>query len=68
MGNSIHETSQQIQYIQLRLRMFGEVLEQLEAEQIEPEDVERLVKMIEDIEKKLMVFQTTKSSDTNNPT
>lgn len=60
MGNQVTNPEQQVIYLKERLNMFLEVLDSIEPESTKVEDIDRLIHMMDDIEKKMDQFKKTK--------
>ncbi|MBD8069942.1 SE1561 family protein [Bacillus sp. PS06] len=58
MGNAVHDKDSQIDYLKNRLNMFIEVIDSLDPENTELEDIDRLIKMLDDLEFKYDQFKT----------
>ncbi|WP_191992043.1 SE1561 family protein [Bacillus aerolatus] len=54
----INDKESQISYLKERLNIFMEVLDAIDPEETELEDVDRLLKMIDDIEEKCEQFKS----------
>lgn len=56
MGSPIKEKSSQVQFLKQRLNMFSDVLDTIDPEEVELEDIDRLINMIDDLETKCKEF------------
>ncbi|MCM3024182.1 SE1561 family protein [Heyndrickxia ginsengihumi] len=56
MGNAVYDKNLQLNYLKERLNMFLEVLDSMDPEMTELEDVDRLIKMMDDLEFKIQQF------------
>lgn len=57
MGNAVTEQERQIDYLKNRLEMFMTVIDSIDPESTEVEDVDRLLKMVDEIEEKYKRFK-----------
>lgn len=57
MGNAIHNPDSQIVYLKERLNMFLEVIDSIEPEDVELEDIDRLLSMLDELELKCEQFK-----------
>lgn len=57
MSNPITNKEQQVVYLKERLEIFLEVLDAIDPETTELEDIDRLIKMMDDLEDKMDQFQ-----------
>ncbi len=57
MSNPITNKEQQVTYLKERLEIFLEVLDAIDPETTELEDIDRLIKMVDDLEEKMDQFQ-----------
>ncbi len=57
MSNPITNKEQQVTYLKERLEIFLEVLDAIDPETTEVEDIDRLIKMVDDLEEKMEQFQ-----------
>ena len=57
MSNPITNKEQQVNYLKERLEIFLEVLDAIDPETTELEDIDRLIKMMDDLEEKMDQFQ-----------
>ncbi|CAG9612263.1 hypothetical protein BACCIP111899_01436 [Bacillus rhizoplanae] len=57
MGNATYDKDSQLVYLKERLNMFLEVIDTIEPEDVELEDVDRLLEMLDDIEFKCEQFK-----------
>ncbi|HDX9590776.1 TPA: hypothetical protein ROX98_003832 [Bacillus pseudomycoides] len=57
MGNATYDKDSQLVYLKERLNMFIEVIDTIEPEDVELEDVDRLLEMLDDIEFKCEQFK-----------
>ena len=57
MSNPITNKEQQVSYLKERLEIFLEVLDAIDPETTELEDIDRLIKMMDDLEEKMDQFQ-----------
>ncbi|WP_445326893.1 SE1561 family protein [Solibacillus sp. FSL R7-0682] len=56
--NLITDKEQQVMYLKERLEIFLEVLDAIDPETTELEDIDNLIKMMDDLEQKLEQFQS----------
>ena len=56
MSNPIKSKEQQVNYLKERLEIFLEVLDAIDPETTELEDLDRLIKMMDDLEEKMDQF------------
>ena len=57
MSNPITNKEQQVSYLKERIEIFLEVLDSIDPETTELEDIDRLIKMMDDLEEKMDQFQ-----------
>jgi hypothetical protein len=57
LGNAVRDQALQLQYLKNRLNMFLEVIESLDPETTDLEDIDRLIRMIDDLEMKYERFK-----------
>ena len=57
MSNPITNKEQQVTYLKERLEIFLEVLDAIDPETTDLEDIDRLIKMVDDLEEKMDQFQ-----------
>lgn len=57
MGNSVTDKDRQIDYLKNRLEMFMTVIDSIDPESTEVEDIDRLLKMLDEIEEKYKRFK-----------
>jgi hypothetical protein len=57
MGNAVHDKDSQLTYLKERLNMFLDVLDSIDPEATNLEDIDRLIKMMDDLEIKLEQFK-----------
>ncbi|GAA3316899.1 MULTISPECIES: SE1561 family protein [Bacillaceae] len=57
MGNAVHDKDSQLVYLKERLNMFVEVIDTMDPEDIELEDIDRLIGMLDDLEDKCEQFK-----------
>ncbi|MED1202241.1 SE1561 family protein [Heyndrickxia acidicola] len=57
MGNAVHDKDSQLAYLKERLNMFLDVLDSIDPEETSLEDIDRLIKMMDDLELKLEQFK-----------
>lgn len=57
MGNSIHDKDSQLTYLKERLNMFMEIIDAIEPEDVEVDDLDRLLQMLDDMEVKMNQFK-----------
>ena len=55
--NPITDKEQQVTYLKERLEIFLEVLDAIDPESTDLEDIDRLIKMMDDLEEKMEQFQ-----------
>lgn len=56
--NPITNKEQQVTYLKERLEIFLEVLDAIDPETTELEDIDKLIKMMDDLEQKMDQFQS----------
>ncbi|SOC00051.1 hypothetical protein SAMN05880501_102314 [Ureibacillus xyleni] len=56
MSNSITDKNKQVNYLKERLQIFVEVLDAIDPETADLEDIDRLIKIIDDVEEKMDQF------------
>ena len=56
MGSPIHDKNGQVSFLKQRLNMFLGVLEAIEPEEVDLEDIDRLIDIIDDLESKCKEF------------
>lgn len=61
MGSPIQEKSTQVQFLKTRLNMFSDVLDSIDPEEVDLEDIDRLINMIDDLENKCKEFNHRES-------
>jgi hypothetical protein len=57
MGNAVQDKDSQLTYLKERLNMFLDVLDSIDPEATNLEDIDRLIKMMDDLEFKLEQFK-----------
>ena len=57
MSNPITNKEQQVNYLKERLEIFLQVLDAIDPETTELDDIDRLIKMMDDLEDKMDQFQ-----------
>ncbi|MBO9131011.1 SE1561 family protein [Bacillus sp. 165] len=57
MGNATYDKDSQLVYLKERLNMFAEVIDTMEPEQVELEDIDRLLSMLDELELKCEQFK-----------
>ncbi|MBO1627258.1 hypothetical protein COE15_13725 [Bacillus cereus] len=57
MGKAIQDKDSQLVYLKERLNMFIEVIDTIEPEEVELEDVDRLLSMLDELELKCEQFK-----------
>ncbi len=57
MGNAIHDKDSQLSYLKDRLNMFLDVIDSLDPESTDVDDIDRLLKMLDDLELKYDQFK-----------
>lgn len=50
MGNATHDKDSQLVYLKERLNMFVEVIDTMEPEHVDLEDIDRLLRMLDELE------------------
>lgn len=61
--NPINNKEQQVNYLKERLEIFLEVLDAIDPETTELEDIDRLIKMMDDLELKMDQFQSRNENE-----
>ncbi|PLT31904.1 SE1561 family protein [Peribacillus deserti] len=57
MGKAIEDQNGQVSYLKQRLSMFIEVLDNIDPEDAQLEDIDRLIEMLDDLEVKVEQFK-----------
>ncbi|MFX3625519.1 MAG: SE1561 family protein [Ectobacillus sp.] len=57
MGKPIYDKDSQLVYLKERLNMFIEVIDTMEPEEVELEDIDRLLSMLDELESKCEQFK-----------
>ncbi len=57
MGNATHDKDSQLVYLKERLNMFVEVIDTMEPEHVDLEDIDRLLRMLDELEFKCEQFK-----------
>ncbi|WP_028399794.1 SE1561 family protein [Ectobacillus panaciterrae] len=57
MGNAVHDKDSQLVYLKERLNMFAQVIETIEPEEVDLEDIDRLINMLDELEQKCEQFK-----------
>ncbi|MDQ0226512.1 hypothetical protein CHH83_05660 [Bacillus sp. 7586-K] len=57
MGNAVQDKDSQLSYLKSRLNMFLEVLDSMDPESTDVEDIDRLLKMLDELEFKHEQFK-----------
>jgi prefoldin subunit 5 len=57
MGNSVTDKERQVEYLKNRLEMFMTVIDSIDPESTDIEDIDRLLKMVTEIEDKYNRFK-----------
>lgn len=57
MSKSITDKNKQVNYLKERLEIFVEVLDAIDPETADLDDIDRLIKIIDDLEEKMDQFQ-----------
>ena len=65
MSNPITNKEQQVTYLKERLEIFLEVLDAIDPETTELEDIDRLIKMMDDLEEKMDTFNLRNENNTD---
>lgn len=63
MMNQITNKEQQVTYLKERLEIFLEVLDAIDPETTELEDIDNLIKMMDDLENKMEQFQAREDKE-----
>ncbi|MGN1400339.1 MAG: SE1561 family protein [Bacillus sp. (in: firmicutes)] len=58
MGSPIHSKDDQVNFLKQRLTMFLEVLENIDPEDADLEDVDRLIEILDELEVKVEQFKS----------
>lgn len=61
--NPITNKEQQVTYLKERLEIFLEVLDAIDPETTELDDIDRLIKMMDDLEDKMDQFQSRETNE-----
>lgn len=61
--NPITNKEQQVTYLKERLEIFLEVLDGIDPETTELDDIDRLIKMMDDLEEKMDQFQSRETNE-----
>ena len=57
MGNPITNKEGQLAFLNYRLSMFADLLNAIEPETIDTDDIDRLIKILDEIEAKMVTFK-----------
>lgn len=57
MGNAIHDKKSQLDYLTNRLNLLLTVLDSINPEEADVEDIDRLLQMLEELQKKINQFK-----------
>jgi hypothetical protein len=57
VGNATHDKDSQLVYLKERLNMFVEVIDTMEPEHVDLEDIDRLLRMLDELEFKCEQFK-----------
>ena len=57
MGNAVHDKDSQLKYLKTRLNMFMNVIDSMDPESTDVEDIDRLIKMLDELEVKQEQFK-----------
>ncbi|MCD5323952.1 MULTISPECIES: SE1561 family protein [Pontibacillus] len=63
MGKSVEDKASQLQYLTNRFHMLSEVVESMDSAHTDPEDLDRLLQMMKDIEGKIERFKKDWEAD-----
>lgn len=57
MGNAVHDKDSQLKYLKTRLNMFMNVIDSMDPESTDVDDIDRLIKMLDELEIKQELFK-----------
>lgn len=57
MGNAVHDKDSQLKYLKARLNMFMNVIDSMDPESTDVDDIDRLIKMLDELEIKQEQFK-----------
>ncbi|PLR66594.1 MULTISPECIES: SE1561 family protein [Bacillaceae] len=57
MGNAVHDKDSQLKYLKTRLNMFMNVIDSMDPESTDVDDIDRLIKMLDELEIKQEQFK-----------
>jgi ribosome biogenesis GTPase A len=57
LGNAVHDKDSQLKYLKTRLNMFMNVIDSMDPESTDVEDIDRLIKMLDELEVKQEQFK-----------
>lgn len=57
MGNAVHDKDSQLKYLKTRLNMFMNVIDSMDPESTDVDDIDRLIKMLDELEVKQEQFK-----------
>lgn len=59
MGGSIHSKEEQMKYLNMRIKMIVDYLDQLDPEETGVEEIDRVIKLLDHLENKCKVFRNS---------
>ncbi|WP_342429877.1 SE1561 family protein [Neobacillus sp. FSL H8-0543] len=63
MGSPVHDKNSQVNFLKQRLNMFLDVLEAIDPEEADLDDIDNLIKMIDELENKCKEFNNREVSE-----
>jgi ribosome biogenesis GTPase A len=57
LGNAVHDKDSQLKYLKTRLNMFMNVIDSMDPESTDVDDIDRLIKMLDELEVKQEQFK-----------
>ncbi|MDF2859213.1 MAG: hypothetical protein K0Q87_5064 [Neobacillus sp.] len=63
MGSPVHDKNTQVDFLKQRLNMFLDVLEAIDPEEADLDDIDNLIKMIDELENKCKEFNNREVSE-----
>ncbi len=63
MGSPVHDKNSQVNFLKQRLNMFLDVLEAIDPEEADLDDIDNLIKMIDELENKCKEFNNREISE-----
>jgi hypothetical protein len=63
LGSPVHDKNTQVDFLKQRLNMFLDVLEAIDPEEADLDDIDNLIKMIDELENKCKEFNNREVSE-----